>query len=266
MTHQQILDKLAARYLVKSMDEDLAILIFDAMCDYKNIDEQFPYILPRILLRWNCILNAGKDISETYKQKTVLELAILLHKYGFADQAISEKAVKAIDGLNKDVALSDDFFRKSEGIKKVIRSAPVSLKRKPSTPENITFYRKQDVVSIQTGTKFYAAYIHQITGKNESPVVELYDGVFDQVPTLKELEKLNAKGRIYNDGSERVSLFAVSGMKYLPDLAHQVHLISACVEKSPSNKHLKDPVGLYAGSDLFRLQEDIQEMFDPKAE
>jgi len=87
MTHQQILDKLAAKHLVQSIDEDLARLTFYAMCYYKenNIGQQLSYILPKLLLRWNCVLNASDAISNHYKWKTVLALSVILHKYGFAD-------------------------------------------------------------------------------------------------------------------------------------------------------------------------------------
>ncbi|TEB40878.1 hypothetical protein D0809_28365, partial [Flavobacterium circumlabens] len=80
MKHLQILDKLAAKHLVQSIDEDLARLTFYAMCYEKNdIDKQLSYILPKLLNRWNCILNANHNISEIYKQKAVLALNILLH-------------------------------------------------------------------------------------------------------------------------------------------------------------------------------------------
>lgn len=36
MTHQQILDKLASKHLVKSIDEDLARLTFSAMLGSNN--------------------------------------------------------------------------------------------------------------------------------------------------------------------------------------------------------------------------------------
>ncbi|PSL49481.1 hypothetical protein CLV51_101815 [Chitinophaga niastensis] len=264
MTHKQILDKLAAKYLVLSIDEDLATLTFYAMCydKHHSIDNQLSYILPKILLRWNCVLNADKNISANYKQKTILALAILLHKYGFADKQITEKALTAIDDLNNAVALSDDFFRKADEIKAFINTTPVPLKKKPTTPENITFYREQDVVAIQLDGKFYAAYIHKLTGPNESPIIEFYDGTFDKVPALEELDGLNARGQVYNDGVARVSLYSISGMKYLPDLANQIQLISACVEKKPSNNHLAKSVGLYAMSDLFEIQDTIIKMFN----
>ncbi|WP_395762715.1 hypothetical protein ACH34F_12085 [Elizabethkingia anophelis] len=114
------------------------------------------------------------------------------------------------------------------------------------------------------GNKFYPAYIHKLTGANESPVIEFYDGVFDKVPTIQDLENLNAKGQVYNDGTERVSRFLVSGMKYLPDLANQVKLISACVDPKPSDKHLGESIGLYAVKDLFQLQNDIRNLFNVK--
>ena len=262
MTYQQVLDKLAAKHLVKSIDDDLARLVFKAMCYEKNdTNQQLLYVLPKLLNRWNCILNNDDTVSDIYKQKTMLALSILLHKYGFIDKNLITKSIEAIDVLNKDVVLSDDFFRKSEEIKKLLTSTPIPLKRKPAFVESITFYREKDVISIQLENKFYGAYIHEISGVNESPILEFYDGVFDKIPTLKELENLPAKGELYNDGIERISLHSVYGMKHLPDLANQIQLVSACVENPPSNSHLEKPIGLYAVSDLFTIQRTIKEMF-----
>ena len=261
MTHQQILDKLAAKHLVKSIDDDLATLIFDAMCYEKNdTSKQLSYILPKFLNRWNCIINSN-EVSNIYKQKTVLALSILLHKYGFTDTEILSQAIISIDELNKSIVLSDDFFRKSEEIKKLLNSLPVPLKRKPTVPESITFYRKTDVISIQLENRFYGAYIHEISGTNESPILEFYDGIFDEIPTFNQLEKLPAKGQLYNDGIERVSLHSVYGMKHQPDLANQIQLIRACVDNPPSNSHLKESIGLHTVSDLFTIQKTIKEMF-----
>lgn len=265
MTHQQILDKLAAKHLVQSIDEDLARLTFEAMCFDKSnyIDKQFDYIFPKLLLRWNCVLIASKEsVTDNYKQKTTIALCVQLHKYGFADKNLTAKSLKAIDDLNKAVALSDDFFRKSDEIKSMISSIPIQLKRKPTIPESITFYRAKDVVSFQLDNKYYAAYIHELIGINQSPILEFYNGIFDKVPTIKELDKLKAKGQVYNDGIERVSHFSVSGMKFLPDLANQIQLISACVEKQPSNEHLKKPDWQFTSSDLFKIQSVLNQMFN----
>lgn len=264
MTHQQITDKLAARYLVQSMEEDIARLTWEAMTFDKNkyIDDQLSHVLPKLLLRWNCVLDADRpDFSEGYKQKTIVALITLLHKYGYADTVLTAKGFKAIDALNEAVLLSDDFFRKSEEIKQVLSAAPVPLKRKPSIPDSITFYRVKDVISFQLGERYYAAYVHSLSAPNESPVLEFYDAIFDKVPSLQELEKVPAKGERYQDGTERIARFSVSGMKFLPDLAHQIQLISACVENNPSGKHLQKPHGLYTVGDLFSIQESIRDLF-----
>ena len=262
MTHQQILEKLSAKALVQAVDEDLARLTFEAMCYHKNdTKKQAAYIIPRLMLRWNCVLDAGKELKESYRQVTVVAIAVLLHKYGFADKKLISQALKAIDLLNKKVVLSDAFARQSENIKKLIESTPASLKRKPSTPGSITFYREKDVVSMRLRDQYYGAYIHRLTAPNESPIIELYDGVFTQPPTLAELEKLPAKGQVYNDGSTRVYHMAISGMKQEPDPANQVKLIASNVKKIPAAKHLEPSVGLYAMLDLFSLQDTIISMF-----
>ncbi|MDJ1483515.1 hypothetical protein QNI16_23660 [Cytophagaceae bacterium YF14B1] len=264
MTHQQILDKLAAKYLVQSIDDDISRLTWYAMAYDKQGNQQshLAYILPKLLLRWNCILHAdSKEVSEHYKQKAVLALAVILHKYGFADTLLTQHAIRAIDQLNQEVVLSDDFFRKSEEIKKLISGSPVALKRKPAMPDSITFYRPKDVVSIQLERKFYAAYIHNLTGPNEAPIIEFYEGEFDSIPTVQDLYNRKAKGQRYNDGKERIARFAIYGMKYMPDLANQIQLIGACIESAPENEHLTASVGLYTMSDLFDIQSDIQQMF-----
>lgn len=266
MTHQQILDKLAARHLVQSIDEDLARLITRTMSfakhDKKIAANPLVYFLPKMQLRWDCILKADdREVTDNYRQTTTLALAVNLHKYGFADKSITGDAIKSIDALNKSIALSDDFFRKSDEIKNFISSPPVELKRKPTLPDSTTFYRPKDVVSIQIGKKYYCAYIHKLSNPNESPVIEFYDRVFDKVPALQMLENIKAKGQVYNEGIERISKYSVAGMKFLPDLANQVKLVSACVETPPSNKDLQKSVGLYTVSDIFEIQDDIKRLF-----
>lgn len=264
MNHQQILEKLAAKHLVQSIDEDLKRLAFEAMCYEKHgtIASQSVYVIPKLLLRWNCVLAADHaEVTPIYQEKTVLALAVLLHKYGLVERNITQKALQAIDILNKEVILSDDFACKSDEIKQLLLSAPSPLNRKPSISENITFYRAQDVIAMQLENKYYAAYVHGLTGPNESPIVEFYDGVFDCIPNLEQLKGTKAIGATYNDGKQHISLYGVCGMKYLPDLANQVHLIGACVLEKPANEYLEDPVGLYTVTDLFGIQEIIKQLF-----
>ncbi|MBB6273334.1 hypothetical protein HDF26_003794 [Pedobacter cryoconitis] len=266
MTHQQILDKLAAGDLVSCIDDELARLVGWSMnWELETAEQQMADFLPKLLSRWNCVLNAGKDeIDAHYKQKVVLVLAVLLHKYGFKDKTITAEALKAIDKLNKGVVLSDHFFRKTDEIKAVLNSAPVPLKKRPGHRDSITFYRPKDVISFQLDGQFYAAYIHRFMRQNDCPVIEFYDQVFTQVPELKDLKNVKARGTVYNDGIARISLDAIYLMKYLPDLANQVHLIAAGVEEKPSNDHLEESVGIYGMSDIFRIQDSIRGMFMPR--
>lgn len=264
MTHQQILDKLAARHLVQSADEDLARLTWSAMTSHKNksTNEQIENLISKLLSRWNCILTTNdKDVSEHYKQKTYLTLSVLLHKYGYKYDAITNNAIKAIDLLNKNVVLSDDFFRKSDEIKQFLATEPIPLKRKPTIPESVTFYRPKDIITIQLENKFYGAYIHSLTGPNENPIIEFYDKVFDKIPKAEELKKCNAKGALFNDGTKRIEKYSVSGMKFLPDLSNQVKLLSSCENECPSNNHLEKPVGLYSAQDIFSIQRIIRGVF-----
>lgn len=262
MTHKQILESLSASKVVQAIDEDLARLTFRALC-FKSEDEQCGAILSQLLLRWNCILQAEEGISDNYKNITVLAIAVLLHKYGYAEATLTDRALRAIDLLNKSVALSDHFFHRSGEIKKFICSEPVRLKRRPSQPESVTFYRPKDLISIQLEQKFYAAYIHSDSGVNESPVIEFYNGVFDHQPTIDEVVNLPAIGNQYQDDTERVSYFRISGMKFLPDPANQIQLIASAIDKVPNQGDLQESIGLYCMEDLFSIIDVIQR-FKPR--
>jgi len=266
MNHKQVLDKLASKHLNQSIDEDLVRLVNRAMVlrKGKSISDVSSYILPKLLMRWNCILEAKEyDVSKVYKEKVTLALAILLHKYGFHDKELTQKAITAIDKLNDGVILSDDFFRKSDKIKAFIKAKPIELKRKPPLPETITFYRAKDVISINIDNKYYIAYIHKITGVNESPIIEFYDESFENIPEIEDLNRIKAKGQKFNDGTVRIAHFAIYGLKYMPDLANQIHVIKSCVEteKAPINKNLEAQIGLFTVSNLFSIQETIKKLF-----
>ena len=262
MKHQQILDKLAARFLVQALDESFARAMNWSMPTKGGSLDMQNQVWQQILSRWNCVLQEEdkKEVSAAYKQKTILAMAVIAHKYGLNIDSILPQALVAIDALNAAVELSDDFERRSQ-IKAFLQTPPQPLKRRPIMPDNITFFRPQDVVSIQYQKRFYVAYVHCDTGINECPVIEFYDGVFDHVPNLEEVQKLPARGAHYQDGRVRISRYAVAQMKYLPDPANQVKLIAAAVAQPPSSKHLETSIGLYALTDIFALQKALEYLF-----
>lgn len=263
ITHQQALDKLAARQLVQVIEDDVASLTADAMSFAKH-DKQLTvqiYVLPKLLARWNCVLQGpAAEVSSGYKDKTALAMALLLHKYGMADPALTQLALQAIDNLNAAVALSDAFFKSAAAIKALLVSPPVELKKRPSTRDNLTFLRAGDVIAIQLEQHFYAAYVHEIKGFNEYPVIELYEGRFTSRPHMADLDGRAAYGETYNDGSVRISMYAIHGMRHLPDPANQFHLIASGITVTPDRDNLLPSVGLYTVSDLFRLQNVLRKI------
>jgi len=266
MKHKQIIDKIGFEQLAQSIEEDLARLVNYAMAFKKggSIDDISQYVLPLILTRWNCVLLTENDIAKYYKEKVFLMLATLLHKYGLSDNSITDEAINAIDTLNNDIVLSDDFHRKSQQIKEFLQTKPLPLKRKPRKPENSTFFRANDIVSIKLDNRYYAAYIHKLTGVNEAPILEFYDAIFEKTPQVKDLKGLKAKGEKFNDGKIRIANFAIYGMKYQPDLANQIHLIDSSknLEITPQNNHLEESIGLFTVSNLFFIQKTIKKMFN----
>ncbi|MBC3910685.1 hypothetical protein [Undibacterium umbellatum] len=257
ISHQQALDKLAARQLVQVIEDDVANLVSEAM-SYAKHDKKMTvdgYVLPQLLARWNCVLQGPEDeVSSGYKDKTALAMALLLHKHGIAESALTASAVQAIDNLNAAVALSDAFFRNTDAIKDLLASPPVALKKRPSTRENLTFLRAQDVLALQLGQYFYAAYVHEIRGFNEYPIIELYDGRFDSRPVMADVQGRAAWGETFNDGQTRISMHAVFGMRHVPDPANQFHLIASGITTTPERGSLLPSVGMFTVSDLFQLQ------------
>ncbi|MEN4917738.1 hypothetical protein ABE485_03650 [Achromobacter spanius] len=266
-SHAQALKKLAADILVQTLDDDLSRLLTNAMARARHdpaiAANLAAHVLPPLLRRWNCVLQAADDAaSPLYRHKTAVALAILLHKYGIADAAIAARADAGIDALNDAVALSDDFHRKTDDIKTAfLRTPPAPLKRAPGLPDSLTFHRAGDVVSCQLDGRYYAAYVHRCASTNQSPVIEFYDAVHDHVPTIEELRDKRARGRRFNDGSVRIEHLSVAGMKFMPDPAGQIVLVKACVETPPDNSHLGKRVGLYVVSDIFDLQDSVDGMF-----
>ncbi|SDH64053.1 hypothetical protein SAMN05216588_10647 [Pseudomonas flavescens] len=261
MNHARALKKLAADKLVKAIDEDVARLV--AHTRARGGPEGAAQVLPPLLRRWNCVVQTEDALVPAHARQIItLALAIVLHQYGLADPRLSEQARNAIDALNAGVILSDDFCRQSEAIKHTfLDSAPAPLKRSPSRPDDTTFYRAGDVIAIRLDRHVYAAYVHHCAELNESPVVEFYDAVFARPPTLAELNGLQARGETCNDGTTRAARFSVAGLKYLPDPAHQVTLVQGAVEQPPYSQHLARPVGLYAMSDIFELQQVLEHLF-----
>lgn len=264
--HRQILDKLAARFLVQALDENFAYAVSRGMGragKIESLEEQ--KIWQKILNRWDAVLqNGGRPkINGLYRQKALLALALTAHKYGLNIDNIRPQALAAIDALNAQVALSDDFERKSPDIKAFLHTPPRPPKRRPPLPENITFYRPQDIIAIRHKQHFYTAYIHEDTGINEIPVIEFYDHVSDTPPTLAEIQKHPARGAHYQDGTTRIARYAVAQMKYHPDPAGQISLIAAAIPRPPSHEHLAPAVGLYQLTDIFTLQNDIEYLFRP---
>ena len=264
ITHSQALKKLAADILVQTLDEDLARLLARVMRQTRG-GVDINSVLQPLLRRWNCVLQANDSVaSANYRHKTAVALAILLHKYGIADADINTQAEASIDALNDVVALGDDFFRKTDSIKTAFLHTPPSpLKRAPSQPDHLSFYRAGDVVSIQLDDRYYGAYVHRCARTNESPVIEFYEASFERMPSISELLEARAKGMPSNDGSEYTAQFSVSGMKFMPDPSAQIVLIKACIDVPPDSSHLEKSPWLYTVSDIFQIQDSVLSMFSP---
>lgn len=260
MNHLQFLNKLS-RGLVDAVSYDVSRLTAWEMLPEKPHARTAASVLSKVLLRWNCVLEAPDgEATPGYKDQAALVLALVLHKHGFQDPSLTRNALGAIDRLNAAVALSDSFFRSSAELKKLLGSSPAILARRPAAQKNITFWRAGEAASVQVGKRFHALYIHDISDAHEAPVVELYDFDSARRPTAQDLAGLPGKGGHYKDGIDRVQCFRVAGMRDIPDPANQFHLIAGSVAP-PAAGRLASAISAYAMSDVFRLLEDIQDSF-----
>ncbi|MFF9346257.1 hypothetical protein [Streptomyces sp. NPDC014734] len=259
MKHQQVLEKLAARGLVRAMDEELARWVQHQMRppgrSHAEIERA---VLPPVLRRWRCLLD-GEDAGAASRNVARVALAALLHKYGFQDPHTTAAALRAVDDLNHDVVLSDAFERRSPEIKELLASAPVPLTRRPRRPRALSFLRPGDVISFEVSGRFHGAFVRDVHDADEFPVVEFYAGSFTRPPTWAELSGRDAAAE---RGRAR---FGVVGLAQLPDPAHQVRAVEARRPLPPAGEEPRPGEGLWTLTDLMSLQEDVFRLFGDRA-
>lgn len=260
MKHQQILDKLAARGIVQAMNEDVARRTGRQM-SYRGRShaEVERAVVAPLLTRWRCLLDAA-DATAAAKDVGWVALATLLHRYGFHDGAVTTRALASVDELNRHVVLSDAFARQSPAIKALLRSAPTPLTRRPRVPRTVTFLRPGDVVSVRLADRFHAAFVHELHGANEFPVIEFYAGSFAQPPTMAQLAGRPAARA---GGQAR---FGVVGLTYLPDPARQVAALAARHSKAPHGGDPQAGDGLWTLADIIDLPQATAGLFDDDRE
>ncbi|MET9083060.1 hypothetical protein ABZX77_14395 [Streptomyces sp. NPDC004237] len=256
MRHQQILDKLAARGVVQAMNQDVARWTGEQMSyPGRSHAEVQRAVIPPVLTRWRCLLDAA-DATATAKDVGWVALATLLHKYGFHDGATTARAVASVDELNRHVLLSDMFERQSPAIKALLQEAPTPLTRRPRSPRTVTFLRPGDVVSIQVADRFHAAFVHELHGANEFPVIEFYAGSFAQLPTMAQLADRPAAR------ADARARFGVVGLTFLPDPARQVVALAAQHSKAPPGGGSEVDDGLWTLTDIIDLPGATVALFD----
>jgi hypothetical protein len=266
MNHKQILDKLAARGLVEAVEDDVRRAVFWAMAGPRDGKPDHAAVSARVvddvLRRWNCVFAAApEDVTPNYRDKTAVAVATVLHNYGIPHPPLIEHAMTAIDHLNAEVALSDDFYRKSPAIKDFLQAPPKPLMKRPARPAEVTFWRAGDVAALQLGRHFYAAYVHEILHGSAVPIIELYDYRATTRPSIDALRNLPAKGARFNDGVVRAERLYAHGMKFQPDPAYQFHLIASGMKTGPDSRRLGTPIGHGNVLDIFRLFRWIETNF-----
>lgn len=246
---------LAARGLVRAMDDELARWIGTQMSARPSSREELTdAVLPPVLVRWRCLLDAARTNRITRNVGWVA-LATLLHKYGLRDEMIIGRAVDAVADLDEAVALSDAFRRRRGEITELLRSVPAPLSRRPRQPRTMTFLRPGDAIAIELDGHFHAAFVLELERGNEFPIIEFYAGRFAKPPAPTELSGLPA-------ARERArARFGVVGLTYLPDPANQVLALAALHPEPPVGGEPQPGDGRWAPTDIFNLQRDMSLLF-----
>ena len=131
------------------------------------------------MARWGYLLDTENARIHT-KNVASMALATLLHKYGVRDKHVTAKAVAAINHLTRTWS--------SPTPSRASRRSATPPARQPR-PTLMTFLRVGDVMSIQLGGHFHAAYVLQLHRDRGGtfPGIEFYAGRFDRIPAAEEL-------------------------------------------------------------------------------
>jgi len=264
MNHKQLLSHLAAGELQHAMAYDVSRLTNWTMLGPDPVPhpEVQREVFSKFFRRWNCVFDASdEEVTEAYRDTAWIVAATTLHKYGFSTRECTDRALKAIDKLNGQVALGNYFFAHSEQAKNLLRSAPTPLKRRPPVPKHVTFFRKGDVVAYRLDGSYYVCYIQDIHRCNAAPLVEFFNVKLDRPPTITDITGAPAVGGVYNDGIRRIEMYWVYGMRGIPDPANQFKLVQASWNTPPLQDHLAPPVGGGSAIDIFRLQDAVDRAF-----
>lgn len=245
MTLKGILDNFSRRFLARALEEEMSRIVFQAKC-YRNLDtpeKEQTYILENVMARWNTALE-NVDTSPVYKSHIYITLAAYLQKFGYADAVITQAA---IDGLRKFEA--DEYgFMPSHQYKKALKaievlSAPTEYHtKKPGYKATVTQYRAGDVMSLQFGQAYAAAYVIDVSDIYEALNVAVYNKAFDAKPTLDNLKGVGWHDRAYH----------ISNLNYNPDPAGQIELIATLPD-------LYDGKSVLVGSDIYSFLRDTAE-------
>ena len=218
MTHKSILENFSFRFLVRALEEELGAILFRAKCyrHLKTPEEELNYILEQLLPRWNIMFDS-KDFSEVYKYNTYITMATYLNNYGYQNDGITKKAVAGLTKLKNDEfgLLPAHQYKKAEKAIALLEAPVAYHTKKPGYKATVTQFRQGDVLSIKCKGFYYAAIINEVTDVYESVSVCTYEKIFEDEPTLSDLQNIPFLKDIHS----------ISNLNYIQDPAGQFKLI-----------------------------------------
>ena len=101
--------------------------------------------------------------------------------------------------------------------------------------------------------------MYELEGGHRAPIIEIYDFFARKKPAIENVLRSKAIKGMYKEVG-KAKRFAVYGMKNVPDLANEFHLIASGVSTGPADESLGSSTSFYV-SDIFSIADDILEMF-----
>jgi len=260
ITHRSILQQLAGGDLVDAIERDVKHCVRRARSgpdpaahSQATIGE---VVVDTLLMRWHHILDSDDTVATPlYRHTTALALATALHQQGIQSPALAAKALAAIKALNKAVALSDHFYRKSPDIVRLLKSAPVMPVRRPGLQKSLTRWRAGDVASMQVDDHYHALYVLEIS--DGAPVVAFYDYLDRTPPTLERLANVPERGTSRTPENSCLDRRALYGLVHQPDPANQFVLLASGAD-APDNSRLMRGDALETITDVFRTIQHLR--------
>ncbi|WP_342316377.1 hypothetical protein [Lysobacter sp. FW306-1B-D06B] len=199
-------------------------------------------------------------VTDRGRQVQRLLRGILLHKFGWATQTTSARAVAAARELA--LSMSEGFERAIPSLEELLATANSLPSRAPSYKVRVTQYREGDLLAIAHDQRFYCAYVLSIPSDRggDFEQLEFYDAVFDDLPAAERMTNLPARALTRGSIRMREPCY-LCGLHGRPDPSGQIAVLASNWRSPPRFDDLQPGLGGGPLTPLHRLRDFINGLF-----